>query len=217
MEFACPCLDQWTLDALFVSAQIVKSLRVLGITDATGLPDDSLDVLDDWMGSDKERRGLVLIGDHASGKTLMASLIMRNYLKRGMTAYLTRIDDMRDAATAGFDESGDAREEANYRYDRKVRNVDLLVVDEMDSVSKTTEFMQENFSRILRAREGNLRPTLLLSRRDSDWIRQKYYDAAGMIGSMEIHKIERGPWGQKDIERKANETSLGITRPRVLE
>lgn len=221
VTYACPCLDQWALDSVFAAANIVKGFRTLGIDDCEGIPFSSQEFLVERM-ENPGSGSFLIVGDHASGKTLMATLLMRKHLERGLTSYLTRPDDMRDQVTSGFDD-----DEVKARYEKKVRNVDLLVVDEMNSVKKVTPFMADNLVRIIKDRENQGRDTLLLSTKGKDWLAGKYTDEytdeasssdiseiSSMIRAMEYHHVSGTGFGQRLVARGVQEK--GLTRPRVL-
>lgn len=210
-EYVCPCFDQWTLDLLFEAANIRKHLRVLGLADATGLPEGSMDFLAEHMIGVEEfvdrGRGVIISGTSGGGKTLMASLIMRAFLRDGYTAYITDILSLWEWKKQGFDD-----EIARVRFERKVKQVDLLVMDDLSQTLQSTEWRGDTFSDVLNQRRG--KPTLLISQEDTDWLYKKYYGAVDLLREMEHHQIKKESFLSKRMKRDQDER--GLQRPRVL-
>lgn len=216
VTYQCRCLDQWTLRAVLLAAGIPSGLHTLGVTDAY-IPTDTADVVASWINfveSHADRGGgLILVGGSGTGKTFVASLIMRAFLAQGHTAYLSDVRNIIDALTDGFRD-----DEKRVRFHQKIKNVDLLVIDGLGRLGEgRSEFVVGAFNDLIHYRQGELKPTILVSTEGIDYLVQRYGGISSILRSMTVHHIQRDSyWDDRGRDLRQEADDLGLRRPVVL-
>jgi DNA replication protein DnaC len=107
---------------------------------------------------------MLVCGPTNTGKTLLASLLLKEALRKGYTAYYLLWPELlktniEDTTTKEF-----------------VRNTDFLVLDDfaMDDVRADSAYPQVTFDTLLKIRYGNLLPTIILTRKPTQEVFMKY-------------------------------------------
>ena len=95
-----------------------------------------------------------IYGDSGTGKTLAASLLLKESIKRGHKAkYIIWVDLLTKKL------SGKEAEE----YLERIKNVDMLCIDEINNDAlRESKFPQETLDTILKYRYSNKKPTILV-------------------------------------------------------
>ena len=103
-----------------------------------------------------EGKALCFAGNQGTGKTMSSICILKKAIKRGFSTYYTTASDVLNNLT-DYKTSSGLRE--------KLRTVDFLVIDELDSRFFVSDAVKELFSgiyeNIFRYRSHNLLPTIM--------------------------------------------------------
>jgi DNA replication protein DnaC len=98
---------------------------------------------------------LCLQGPHGTGKTMMAGNILKRALLRGFSAYYSTLTDM----------VAQIMSQEAYKFRGYIRNVDFLVLDEVDQrffpSAGSRELYGFHFENVLRTRLQNRMPTIM--------------------------------------------------------
>lgn len=98
---------------------------------------------------------ICLAGNQGTGKTMSSLCILKAALKNNYSAYYTTAIDMMNELTS----------QSGHELRAKIKNVDFLVIDELDSRFFPSDSAKELFSSIyenvFRTRAHNLRPTII--------------------------------------------------------
>lgn len=118
------------------------------------------ELYNDYVGNLHEQymggNALCLAGNQGTGKTMSSICIIKEALKKGYSAYYTTASDVLSNLT-NYKTSGELRE--------KLRSVDFLIIDELDSRFFVSDSVKELFSgiyeNIFRSRSHNMVPTII--------------------------------------------------------
>lgn len=97
--------------------------------------------------------GMAFLGGNGSGKTFWASCIANSLIEAGATVYMTTLTKLIAEMNANHGESRDAIE-------RKIRNVDFLILDDYGA-ERGTEFSLEQAFEVLDTRYGAEKPLII--------------------------------------------------------
>ncbi len=213
VTYMCPCIDQWILGALFGAADIPESLGRLGRKDVE-IPVGAADLIQPWLNDVQgySHRGEVLIlqGDHQTGKTFLATLIMRAFLSEGYSALRISANDIRSMKIEGFDHP---EQKANFH--RRVVNTDLLVIDELgSSVEGATDFLADTLREVVVKRHGDERPTILISPKEPAFI-SSLRSLENMLSIFPVLPLSEAKMNKRR-EEENKEIAMKIRRPLVL-
>lgn len=103
-----------------------------------------------------EGKSICFAGSQGTGKTMVSICLLKEAIKKGFTTFYTTASDILNNMT-DYKNSGRLRQ--------TLRNVDFLVIDELDSRFFTSDSVKELFSgiyeNIFRYRAHNLLPTIM--------------------------------------------------------
>jgi len=114
----------------------------------------------DYM-QDRPSQGIMFTGDVGSGKTFLAAAIANELLDRGVQArFLVVPDLLDDLRTAMLHNTGDSREMDDVALLRSIRQVDVLVLDDL-GVHNYTEWTCNKLYSLLNFRLNNQLPVII--------------------------------------------------------
>lgn len=122
----------------------------------------------------------LIYGPTGTGKTLGASLILKQAHKQGYTIRYAIWADLVDAV---FDDE---------QLIQKLRDVDFLVIDDFgrDKVAKESKFIEDLLEKIIKYRYSDRRPTILLSSIDYTELRRRFSVIPSLIGPNSISQVD---------------------------
>lgn len=134
------------------------------------------EIYDDYVDNIQQRymegKSLCFSGNQGTGKTMSSICILKQALKKGFTAYYTTAADILSDMT-DYKNNGDLR--------KKLRDIDFLVIDELDSRFFTSDTVKDLFSGIyesvFRHRAHNLMPTIICTN-ETDNVLNVFHGAA---------------------------------------
>lgn len=231
LTYVCPCRDQWILQHFLQNAGIKRGYQTLGWDDLLGHTEQGAietiaDYLDHADGYVRSGIGLILHGARGTGKTSLAALLLKRLLaEHGYDGYMTTFGEMLSTLMGGFDDP-----EQRKWFHRRVRNVQILVIDdlglehkqrrrtEQGSRKHSTPLAESTIDDVLRHRASSLKPTIITTNLDLDQVQQDY--GPNVLSLLEESSIAYRFVGV-DYRREANlrrreEAQQGMQRPVVV-
>jgi len=174
-EWQCDCLAQWTLYHWMLNAGINTEYQRLSWEDMTAVNADAKRAMFDYIANldynIRVGRGLILWSKTpGTGKTLLASLLVKQALAQGADCYLTQFNEMLDIFTSGWrDESERAW------FIKRIRNVPILAVDDIGKeAGGRSNVVDSMFDTVMRHRVASGLPTLITTNLTPDEIQAGY-------------------------------------------
>jgi DNA replication protein DnaC len=172
--YECSCTDQWVAHRYFLHCGIKINYQRLGWPNLKNKDNDAVQAATRYMlkASDMVSTGFGLIfwGLHGTGKTLLATLMLKQLLGSGYDGYSTTFNDAIDMFQAGWRDP----EEKRWYYSR-VKNAGVLLIDDLARESKNRiEQSTTTVDEILRSRVADARPTILTTNANPDQFGERY-------------------------------------------
>jgi DNA replication protein DnaC len=158
--------------------------------------------------------GLLLTGDFGTGKTMLSTMTLKEYVKLGYSCYSTTFASMVELFTAGWYD-----EDAKKYFAKKIMQSEVLLLDDLGRELKTKNKLSEStFDDVLRNRVEAGRPTFITTNLDPHTELVSGY--GGAILSLLKEKSVHFPFQGEDYRLKANQRELseidrGEVRPIV--
>ena len=206
--FRCDCDTQKRLYTRYLHAGIGATYQRLMWSDFGGpghLLDPLLDYIDHAEAYIDRGIGLFIWGPLGTGKTMVASLVLKELVKKGYACYATTFSSTVEAFTAGWNS-----QEEKQRFAERFMYSEVLLLDDLGK-----EFRRQNglhattFDHILRTRVQAGRPTILTTNMNSDEVNTGYGAA---ILSLLVEQSIEVPLPGEDFRVTANERTMGEAR-----
>jgi len=215
-EWECDCAMQFQLYLHYHAAGIGIRYQRLGWGDWKGDP-DILDAIQLYAANDlnaEEGVGLFLYGPNGVGKTMLATLALKEFIKRGFSCYNCTFADMIEAFTAGWKSDDDKR-----WFDRKFKQSQVLILDDFGRhYSMTDRLPASTFDSLLRTRVQAGRPTLFTANMTPEDVSVGYGSAAlSLLREQSLEEHLRGDdYRSNSVAGKlAAQLAIGEMRPIV--
>lgn len=216
VTYECDCRDQWLMHLWFLNAGIPMNYQRLGWDDIKTVPQH---IVEQVMGYALQAarniatgRNLILWSkDPGTGKTLFLALLCKFLMANGFQAHFSQFNDVIDLFTSTWRDK-DERE----HWTRRVRNVDVLAMDDMGKENKgRIDVVEDMVDRIIRARVSDAAPTIITSNRSPQEIQQGYGVYAMSLLSESADFIEIPGTDYRPVRRELSrqEAELGLARP----
>jgi DNA replication protein DnaC len=153
----CDCFYQLQLHKHYLNAGIGVTYQWLDWDDWFG-PYETLEKIQLYLTMPFVERGmgLFLWGSQGTGKTMLATLVLKELIKRGIRCYAVTMDQMVDEYTRGW-----GSDEEKRWFDRKVRYAEVLLLDDIGKEGSRGSLPERTFNNLLRDRVQGGRPTLI--------------------------------------------------------
>lgn len=177
---SCDCTQQWALYLFLLNAGIGIRYQRLGWQHARrGVAPYVLTRVEDYLANADAyaSNGLGMTfwsSSRGSGKTMMATLILKNLLDRGYDGYFCLFNQLLNLHTAGWRDA-----EARRWFEYRVTNAAALVIDDMGKENANRADMTNALvDEILRTRIAHARPTFVTTNLDMSEMKKRYYSDA---------------------------------------
>lgn len=230
--YECPCRDQWLLHRFLLNAGLGLLYQRLGWDDVVATEPGALDKVHNYLANREayiaNGVGMIFHGTKGSGKTLLATLILKGLLGEGIEGYFTTMEAMVTMLTASWHSD----EERTYFF-RKVKNSGILVIDdpgqehrqrktkmtdEGKGVSVSTQVAETAINDVIRHRVAQAKPTIITTNMSLD---QMQVDYGGNLISLLQERSVAASFKVSDFRdqsriRLDEEIQLGLQRPLVI-
>jgi DNA replication protein DnaC len=213
--FDCDCRQQLALHKHYLRANIGESYQRLDWDDYHGDP-KALEVVSTYL----ERHGryvpaglgLFLRGQIGTGKTMLAALIAKAFVRLGYSVFFVTFPEMIEEFTKGW---GDNASKA--RFETMIVRSRVLVLDDIGKEyrAKSVNLAESTFDHVLRRRVANLRPTIVTTNLAPQDVSQGYgASILSLLNEQSIGKeIAGADWRTKARDRTKEEADQGWRRP----
>lgn len=179
VDYECPCSDQFVLFKFFLNAGIGKAYQRYALGDITDVDPNALQGISDYLENAQyylsRGRGLIFHGTHGSGKTLLATILLKQLIAlRGIDGYFTTFTNLLDSFAAGWRD-----DKQRQWFEKRVRNVPLLVVDDIGKENRNLNNMASTaLDGVFRTRTQNGLPTVVTTNMTPEHFGKTYGSSA---------------------------------------
>lgn len=222
----CGCIGQWIMYRYFLHCGIGIAYQRLGWEDYIG-SQSNVDAVKEWKKhyewNVRNGIGLTLMGGYGTGKTLLATLLLKDLVANvGLNGMMVTFTELIAAMTAGWSST-----EERVWFVKRVKNADVLLIDDVGQEFKRTDLeatqfstplAQAAFDEVLRHRLANAKTTFITT--NLDWSRLHTYGSNVM--SLLQERSQTLTFEGDDFRatqaaaRAAKEKSLHLSRPVVV-
>lgn len=216
-RFVCDCVKQNRLHFLYGLSGIGTDYQRLDWSDVKIEDKDILnpiiDYLTNYAAYVREGVGLFLHGTAGTGKTLLANLIAKEFVKLGKSVRVFNFSNLLDSYTAGWKDNV-----MKARHEHMIKNADLLVIDDIGK-ELSDKLGAAQLDAALRTRYANSRPTIITSNLSKGKIEANYkseFITSLISGSMiDIMFTGGRDFRPRDLEARLSRISNDSIRPIV--
>jgi hypothetical protein len=213
VTYECPCSDQWTLMLYLLYCGVPINYQRLAFRDVRQLSPATVEVLnaytDDLDFHFDRGMGLYFYGKNGTGKTLLASLVLKKAIAAGYRGFFTTFADLTERRKMGF-ELPQMRE----WYMGQLRNADVLLLDDPGK-EMGTDFNANLLDEVIRYRVGMSLPTLVTTNVTPSRFERRYgVSAASLLTeTMKVHEVTGEDYRPSRYQDSEREKTLGLSRP----
>lgn len=215
VEHACDCEYQLQLTKHYLASGIGVTYQRLDWEDYHG-PDAVLDGVAKYVTNHsrfiKRGMGLYFSGTHGTGKTLLATLVLKELVKFGYTCWSTTFAQTIEMMTAGW---GDKAEKEYFQ--RKFLGSEVLLLDDVGRERRggKVQLAETTFDAILRQRVQEGRATFITTNLDATELEEGYGAAVlSLVREKSLEQVFTGDdYRPQANSRELDEIMRGETRP----
>lgn len=160
----CNCLEQWMLRRRFLHAGIGDAYQRYGWQHASGVNVEVLQTIRVYVENLQEfadtGMGLILWSPRTgTGKTLLASLVLKEAMAQGYSGHFTSFTEMMSLHTSSWTNKGDRD-----WFTKRITNIGFLVIDELGKENmngNALDVVDSLIDQVTRTRIGHGRPTII--------------------------------------------------------
>ncbi len=214
VEHDCNCEEQVLLQKLYLLAGIGELYQRLDWDHYEGDP-EVVKTLQDYVQRHEDyiERGLGLLftGKRGIGKTMLATLVLKEFIRAGYSCYFSTYSSAMEMHTAGRRGRDEKR-----RFEEKFLNTRVLLLDDIGREAKSIYKMQEStFEHILRNRVQFCRPTILTTSLSYDDLEEGFGASTVSLLSEQSRVMDMtgDNFRPRSNTRKFDEVAKGERRP----
>ncbi|MET7363301.1 ATP-binding protein [Streptomyces sp. NPDC005562] len=216
VTYECLCTDQWLMHLWFLNAGIPLNYQRLGWDDVKAVQQP---IVEQIMGYAVEGarniaagRNLVLWSQApGTGKTLLLALLCKALMVEGFQVHFSQFNEIIDLFTSSWRDQAERAQ-----WDRRVRNVDILAIDDMGKEHKgRLEMVEAMVDQIVRARVSDAAPTIITTNLTPQEMQEGYggYVMSLLSETADFIEINGADYRPRRRELTRQETNLGLARP----
>lgn len=208
----CDCVEQLQLHKHYLAAGIGMTYQRLTWADLENA-ENAREVCE-WGENPshvKRGSGLILFGEMGTGKTMMAMLCLKQFVKDGYSCFATTFAEMVEMYTAGWY----SPQERDYFHHRVVES-QVLLLDDVGRGHKSKNRLDETtFDTVMRARVQHGRSTIITTNMTPADLGQGYGASVLRLLREKSDALEIGgeDFSEKAKRRGDDEVASGETRP----
>lgn len=210
----CDCFMQKQLHKHYLNAGIGTTYQRLDFFDYEGdqgVLEALLKYIEGYERYASRGIGLLLTGSYGTGKTLLANLILKEFVKAGYKVFATTFAQTIDMLTAGWKSNDDRR-----YFQRRFVDSEILLLDDIGRELRSKSNLTEStFDTILRTRVQEGRPSFITTNMSPEELGDGYGSA--VLSLLKEHSIVCEMSGE-DFRSRSNARTLkeirdGESRP----
>lgn len=216
----CDCNSQRILHRYFTYCGIGMRYQRLGWLDVTHVDpvarDKVFDYADHAGAYIHTGLGLNLYGkDMGTGKTMLATLLLKQLLSAGIDGYFTQFNELLDSHTATW---GNNPEERAW-FAKRIRNTGVLVIDDVgrENVGRLN-VAEAMFDTVIRARHDACKPTIITTNKTPEEFESLYRSniMSLLSGVCRLVPVAGSDYRPIESDKTLEETRKGLRRPIVV-
>lgn len=159
-EYECNCREQWMLHLHLLNAGVFTHYQRVSWSDIDGVPPEVTNAIKSYADHAAKYvrggTGVILRGKNGTGKTLLATLLLKSLVQRGYDCFFTTFDELLTSHTTSWRDSAERE-----RFNRLV-GATFLVIDEVGKETKGREnVVGSMFDHVIRRRVADDKPTII--------------------------------------------------------
>ncbi len=213
-ELDCNCVYQLQLHKHYLASGIGVTYQRLDYGDYDG-PEEVVESLIKYVENHQKYVprgiGLTFPGEIGTGKTMLATLTLKELIKLGYKCYSTTFANTIEMFTAGWYNQEDKK-----YFQKKFVKSEVLLLDDLGRELRTKSKLSETtFDSILRTRVQEGRPTFITTNMTYDELREGYGSAVLSLLTEKsiVHEFNGEDFRQVANKRELKELQQGETRP----
>lgn len=219
VDYTCSCLDQIYLHHWLLNAGIGLNYQRLGWGDAIDVEAAPLGAVLDYARQidayAKRGIGLVFYGDRGTGKSLLASLLIKRLISEGHAGYFATFQELLDLFTSTWSDDQEKR-----WFERRIISAEILVIDDMArEYAGRLGVAGPLVDHVLRTRVAHQRPTIITTNKTLDELGELYsLNALSLLtGCSLVVEFRGADYRTEHLERDRREIRERLIRPLMLQ
>lgn len=185
-EHTCDCMMQKQLYKHYLNAGIGVTYQRLDFSDYEGsreILQSLAKYIDSYERYASRGIGLLLTGPFGTGKTMIANLVLKEFVKQGYRCFATTFAQTIDMLTASWKSNDDRR-----YFQRRFVDSEILLLDDVGRELRSKSNLTEStFDNILRTRVQEGRPTFITTNMSPEELGDGY--GAAILSLLKEHSI----------------------------
>jgi DNA replication protein DnaC len=216
VTYECNCQQQWLMHLWFLNAGIPLNYQRLSWDDVKAVPEPIIAQVMDYALQAARNiaagRNLILWSKSpGTGKTLLLALLAKFLMANGWQVHFSQFNEVIDLFTSSWRDK-----EEREQWTRRVRNVDVLAIDDWGKEHKgRIEMVESMVDQIVRARVSDAAPTIFTTNLTPQEIQEGYGVYAMSLLTEAADFIEVTGTDYRPVRRELSrqEAELGLARP----